>query len=617
MTESTTISPETVAAPETLEELTRKKYAAHAARINAPIYGSEKNILNAQYDEAETAYLEALRAELRYELGEDLMGAENLSDISFEERIESFQTRINERIIIDREAQKAELIAQGGRRAEFLNWYTNLPTIKKIAVTAGLVGGGAAAGFVSAGLGVTASFVAVGVGAYRLTRGYAMRVSKIYSDKVRPPDYKVRELTNGEELVSKTLDFLKLDSQEAIVNAEKIKKRAVFTAVGSVALGSFGGVLVDKVVDGPNIGRAAAERVSSWAKIIKGSRGLTQPSIEDSIAPSSNGILSQARDAGLSQESVVPSFDDVLSGRDGVDNLGEGPTVIREAKVVEVSISPERKVLEANFRIDRGSSYIKELRESVKSVYGEDISLEEAWKLHMKIVDEVGQDYIDLLNYEGPDTYDMGNSPYEVGISRDGYASWDKGAVRIMDGEYGHNHNNIALADRKDGLGYEVPKLDVNDPRPSDELLPPSQNFGEISGGNPDGGLNGSGGDNKLDPSDGGLVGIEEAEKAEANQTDGIEWESMRLDAQEMYGMLKVGDIDSVNTDPKFQKTLEYIQKDIGHITYKDTNTKVIELVGSGFNTRWQINALPGREIPDKVIKVFESYVKSLRLRAA
>jgi len=88
-------------------------------------------------------------------------------------------------------------------------------------------------------------------------------------------------------------------------------------------------------------------------------------------------------------------------------------------------------LVEPDFTVESGHGYTHEIIDTVKSLGG-DISVDQAWKLHRNIADAVGSDYINLNDFSGNDTYSMGPSKYEVGISAPGKAQWDPRALEMI-----------------------------------------------------------------------------------------------------------------------------------------------------------------------------------------
>lgn len=93
--------------------------------------------------------------------------------------------------------------------------------------------------------------------------------------------------------------------------------------------------------------------------------------------------------------------------------------------------SAEHIDLDGTFTVQHGNGYVREIMDAAKA---NDIKItsDQAWEIHKDIVNKVGVDYINLVNHHGHDTYSMGDSKYETGISAPGKAEWDAQAADIM-----------------------------------------------------------------------------------------------------------------------------------------------------------------------------------------
>jgi hypothetical protein len=91
----------------------------------------------------------------------------------------------------------------------------------------------------------------------------------------------------------------------------------------------------------------------------------------------------------------------------------------------------EHEPASGTFMVEHGHGYVHELREAARA-NGVEMSAEQAWEAHQKIVDTVGRDYIDLVEHDGADVYSMGHSVYETGISAPGEATWSGEAQPLI-----------------------------------------------------------------------------------------------------------------------------------------------------------------------------------------
>lgn len=582
MSETTTVAsstPEQAPVRESLETLAAAKHTAFAAKVNGSIFGKERTRLQEAYDQAENAYIDAIRTQVT-----DFLETQSFESI--DQQISAFEELVNSRLSEDRAAQQHELIAQGGKRAEFLAWYANLPRPKKLAATIGLAAGGATLGFALSTLGAGVATVAAGVGAYRLARGYNMRVSKLYSSRNEQPVYTATSLENTETSVDHALSFLRQDTRSSIERAEKIKKRAIVGAVGAVALGSVAGYGLREAVDDTPLSDkvdAARTKVSGWAqKLLPYAEASTVPSL--SIRELQENIPSN---------SIEPINQDYLSGH----NQNQYGTQYEAA--VENQTSTESSRIAQSFTVEKGHGYTHELMETVKDAYGVELTPEEAWELHKELVRTAGVDYIDLLDHNGSDTYSMGDSRYDVGIAHGGEAEWSDKAVKLLDEKYTSDDVQSSDIVPENATPDEAVHSHATERNQiADAGLPEAEN--EI---------------NTVESND--PKGIVEARDAAQQGTDGISWSDMKNDAYEIRGMLLGGDIESINNDVTLQNTLEYIRHDIGNMTYPGTDTLILEKQGTGFMSRWVINDIPeGSKLPDDVIRVFDKYINRLHTLA-
>lgn len=605
MSETTTSAPstpETAPVRESLNDLASKKHAAFAAKINGSIFGKERVMLQEQYDVAESAYVAALRAEVSEQL-------ETTEFDSIDQKIDYFELLVNERIVSDREAQQEELIAQGGKRAEFLTWYANLPKGKKIAATVGLAAGGAAAGALMSFAGAGVATVALSLGAYRLARGYNMRASKLYESPQELPVYKADKDTFNDESIDRAMAFLRKDSQSSIERAEKIKKRAIIGAVGAVALGST----IAAAMDDTPVGEAISEKTGQWAEKFT---AIFMPSAHaaELTAPLTSPVsFSEHTDTQVA---------DNLSGRNA-DMYG------RTAELSATATTVEKPTIAGSFTVEKGHGYTHELMETVKETYGVELSKQEAWELHKELVRTAGSDYIDLLDQSGNDAYSLGDSRYEVGIADDGKAEWSDKAIKFIDQKYGDHDVDLdssdATVDTTDNTETPLRTRDHNlvtgtggqdFDHSTAEVAPrdTSRNLVQGTGGT-DMPIEAAdqAGENDSDE----LAGLTDAHDEYANGYETI-YESMKNDVYEMRGMLLAGDIESINNDYSFQTTLDYVQRDIGNMTYPGTDVPIIEKTGSDFTSQWIVNDFPEgvTKMPDSVINVFDKYINSLKALA-
>ncbi len=240
----------------------------------------------------------------------------------------------------------------------------------------------------------------------------------------------------------------------------------------------------------------------------------------------------------------------------------------------------------AGFTVEYGNGYTHELIQAA-AANGVDMSVDQAWTAHQAIVDAVGADYIDLTDHSGADTYSMGDTQYETGISAPGEATWSPEALELV-----NDATDNGVID-----GADVPQTDT--PAPS-EVQPRADTNGPDAEQRQEARI--------IERS--GLEGLQEA-----NQ-DNADWTEMQNDMQRMESLLQAGDFETVNDTKAFQDTLEYIAHDTEGMTYPGSSTEI--LAWDTTTERWALNPIPqGSYIPQSVIDVVGTYQQSLQRLAA
>lgn len=245
----------------TLEKLikTREaKHIAYVARLKGALFGEKRRKNDLVYKEAEEKYREALGKQLEERIAE--LHNEGKTD----DEIKQFlKEQANDFARGDEIAQKAILLEKTGPLGKLLEHYANASRGKKLlyglglgaaaAVTgvgAGLVMGaalGAAGGAALAGLAATGSGLAwKGFGAFRT---YHLRRADIFRNH-NLPDFELNENATLEGERRRMLSFLQETSDNQLKEGERIKKRAMVFAVGSVAVGTTVGMGVHAALEG-------------------------------------------------------------------------------------------------------------------------------------------------------------------------------------------------------------------------------------------------------------------------------------------------------------------------------------------------------------------------------
>ncbi len=238
------------------------------------------------------------------------------------------------------------------------------------------------------------------------------------------------------------------------------------------------------------------------------------------------------------------------------------------------------------FTVEHGNGYTHELIQAA-AANGVDMSVDQAWAAHQAIVDAVGADYIDLTDYSGDDTYSMGDTQYETGISAPGEATWSPEALELV-----NDATDNGVIDTVD-----APQTDV--PTPTEAQ--------------PQADTNGTDAEQRQEAriiERSGLEGLEEARQ------DNADWAEMQSDMERMETLLQTGNFEAVNETKAFQDTLAYIAHDTEGITYPGTSTDI--LAWDTNTERWALNPVPqGSYIPQSVIDLVGTYQQSLQRLAA
>lgn len=263
----TKFGPETDPNEEKIDELSRdvsqcaqKKYAAFARRMRSSVFNrKQKKELDEAYQAAETDYLDKLK-ELRLLHMEEQRKSLRAAHIPEEEINEAINRELEYnfsiRLKFDDESQRKVMLAEGGFWARKLERFANMSTKKKVifglgatALGAGLGLGGAL--LVGATGGAAAMLIGGGLASFRGGRTYATTYSRLYANKQQPEKlrFKVDENLNPEDALELALARLKDESRQEIKSGDKAKRRAVMFAVGSVALGAWGGDVLAWIKD--------------------------------------------------------------------------------------------------------------------------------------------------------------------------------------------------------------------------------------------------------------------------------------------------------------------------------------------------------------------------------
>lgn len=246
-------NPEAEKALERLDELRKGKHEAFVARMKGSVFGKKRRELQQAYEDAEREYMVALSIQNKRAIADkkaELEAAGKTED-EVETELKEY-SRLEARRIAknDQEEQHRLLVEKSGKMGKFLEWYGNLSAGKKIAAGIGLsavtIASGAGIGF-AAGLfgGLVGAGIVTGAGT-GLARGWAaartfqLRKAELYRFPTHLEDFKIDEddTASSENLHLKQRTYLEQVSQNQINQGEKVKRRAAWWALGSVAVGS-------------------------------------------------------------------------------------------------------------------------------------------------------------------------------------------------------------------------------------------------------------------------------------------------------------------------------------------------------------------------------------------
>lgn len=239
--------------------------------------------------------------------------------------------------------------------------------------------------------------------------------------------------------------------------------------------------------------------------------------------------------------------------------------------------NPEVDGLSDDFTVEAGHGYTQELIDAAAD-RGVEMTPEQAWQARTEIVDRVGPDYVDLAGHDGSDTYSMGSSSYETGISAPGEAAWAPEAHDLID-----DATDDGVINGSTGVDHDVATPDID---ATDAVV-----------------------DSGDAPSDAQIVEQSDLQGLEDGLDNNADWADASRDFEAMQTLIQNGDIQAINSNPEFRDTLDMIGRDLGTIKYVDSDTTMME-----FNTatgHWQINT-PDGDIPDQAYSVLDRYQQSL-----
>lgn len=275
-------TPEGATSPEQLlENLRTAKYDAFVEYMKGPAFGKKRGQLKDAYDAAERAYFDAIEVQNQQQIAEKRseLQAEGKDEATIFAELRDFVKSISEQIAGEDQAkQHSLLVERSGWLGKKMEQYANLSSRKKLLVGLGLgaltFGTGLGVGVVAGALGgifLTGAAAGAGAGLLRLwggARTYQLRRAEIYKSPLATPDFAVENGDTADTLHLRQRAYLEKNSRDRLANGEKVKKRAVAWALGTVALGGAAGVIGHSLaVDGGiSLQHAPGGQLQHWAE---------------------------------------------------------------------------------------------------------------------------------------------------------------------------------------------------------------------------------------------------------------------------------------------------------------------------------------------------------------
>lgn len=454
-----------------------------------------------------------------------------------------------------------------GKFVKYMNSGSKLQRVGKGILLGGVAGlaGGVAAGAVGAGLLATGI-----VGASRFVRGYATHdkrgVGSLEDGSVDKTSIVKSIQSGGEDIVGSASEhFNKMFAKDTKREQNK-RKIALAMGVGSVAVGATLGY----------VGHAGLEKWRDFrinkTHLIENRLGIgdENDAPEDQSSDSESGwkgslvgVIDRADGSGSSAGEAGPS----------VGGLGDVDT---KTEVLDLS---------STFAVEAGNGYTHEIVQ-LAHANGIDLKPGDAWEIHKELVDKVGADYIDLNDFSGSDTYSMGDSKYEVGISSPSdNAQWSSEAQTLLQEKFNSIKNpSITLDNTLDDIDTTVD----NTPNTIDVT---------------------ASAEDMVRQSD--LKGVEYAARMSFP-----DWQDMKSDFHSFLSYLQTGNIAGLNNDEGLQDSLEFFKADLINLVYPGTETNF--MWRDTVNGRWVVNDMPeGSSIPEGMIDILGRYKQTLYALAA
>lgn len=450
---------------------------------------------------------------------------------------------------------------QGTKVSKFINWMNKGGTVRRVGKGILLGAGVGVLGSVLAGA-AGASLLAGGAiagttAATKAFRGYAAvdrdkrgMASSLESQQQATIDEYAANLPSDSGAIDKVHDRLNAMFEDGSQLEQNKRRRAIAWGVGSMAVGATLGYLMHAGFE------TLSERNWQLFKDKADSFSSAKPSEVPEI-PDLDGNSGNPNQDGLTQ------LDDNSHHQPNQPNgAGENPIPSDNKTDKE----PKLKGIEAEFRVESGHGYSHELMDAAQASGGE-ISPEQAWAAHQQIVDQVGPDYIDLVDKNGADTYSISSDRYDVGISQPAQATWSPEAAPLIadaidDGEINSSLDNVSSTD------HVVDQMSASDPQ--------LDNSSQLSG-------------------------------IEAAHNDGSNLADLRRNVNTINQLVDANQFEKLNADNSLQDALSYLHADLADVYYPDSTTPIVER--SPYDGRWVFNSVPQDSyLPDSVSQTLQSY---------
>ena len=446
---------------------------------------------------------------------------------------------------------------QGTKVTGFINWMNKGGPVRRIGKGILLGAGVGLAGSVIAGAAgatlLAGGAIATATAGTRAFRGYAaadrdkrgMFESIDANSQANLQEY-AAGLDPEDDSVEKIHSRLSGMFEDGSQMEQSKRRRAVAWGVGTMAVGA-------------TIGYAAHAGIEAWS----GRDLQILPRYSDSPSLDTPKHVPGSEHTGGTTDTGNPNHDQTPHGADSSDSSSESTADPNSQDKLDVG---------SDFAVEDGHGYTQELIDAAKA-NGVDMSPEQAWAAHQEIVDQVGQDYIDLNGNSGADTYAISGDQYDVGISDQGQATWSAEAQPLVADAIDDGDINGSVDGTDTSLDQTASELRDNSVA---ETPVESDNASDISG-------------------------------IEAAKNDGSNLAYLRGNIDTIANMINSGQFDELNADYSLQDALSYLSVDLSDTYYPGTSTPIVAY--DMYSDRWVVNSVPrGSYLPESVNQALQNY---------